>query len=109
MLAEAIDTMVYVIKDAPPRVLSGFGLSDEEIANIRQAIETGGPPAAAKFITPDMLRKYQIAGTPAECRLAFQTMVNEHKLDVFLLDIVSPDFQTNLDLVRNTRSLITQH
>ena len=107
MLAEVVDTMVYVIKDAPPRVLEGFGLSDIEIANIRQAMETGGPPAAARFITVAMLKKYQIAGTPAECRQAFQEMVNEHSLDIFLLDIVSPNFNTNLDLARNTRSLIT--
>jgi 5,10-methylenetetrahydromethanopterin reductase len=109
MLDEVVDTMVYVIKDAPSRVLKGFGLTDETIANIRQAVETGGPPAAARFITPDMLKKYQIAGTPAECSQTFREMVNQHNLDVFLLDIVSPDFKANLDLVRNTRSLITQH
>ena len=109
MLDKVVDTMVYVIKDAPPRVLRGFGLADEEIANLRQAVETGGPPAAAGFISTDMLKKYQIAGTPAECRRAFQEMVSEQALDVFLLDIVSPNFNTNLDLARNTRALIIQH
>jgi 5,10-methylenetetrahydromethanopterin reductase len=108
MLNEVVDTMVFVIKDAPPRVLKGLGLTDDEIANIRQAVETGGPPAAARFITTDMLKKYQIAGAPAECRQAFREMVHEHNLDVFLLDIVSSDFKTNLDLVRHTRSIIAQ-
>lgn len=107
MLAEVVDTMVYVIKDAPPRVLTGLGFTAAEIASLRQAVKTGGPPAAAKYITPAMLTNYQIAGTPAECRQAFRTMVAEHQLDVFLLDIVSPDFETNLELVRQTRSIIT--
>jgi 5,10-methylenetetrahydromethanopterin reductase len=108
MLAEVVDMLMYVIKDAPPRVLKGFGLSDEEIAAIRQAMAADGPAAAEKFITPAMLKKYQIAGTPAECRQDFLETVKTHHLDVFLLDIVSPDFKTNLELVRRTRALITQ-
>lgn len=107
MLAEVTDTLVYVIKDAPVRVLKGFGLADDTIAQIQQAISTDGPTASARFITPDLLQKYQIAGTPAECRLAFQALVNEHNLDVFLLDIVSPDFRANLELIHTTRSIIT--
>ena len=109
MLDQVVDTMVYVMKDAPPRVLKGLGLTDGEIAQIRQAVETEGPPAAAKFITTDMLKQYQIVGTPAECSQAFEALVNEHDLDVFLLNVVSPDFDSNLELLRNTRAIISQH
>lgn len=108
MLDEVVDTLVYVIKDAPARVLKGFGLEDNTIAQIRQAIAMDGPAASARFITPDLLRKYQIAGTPTECSLAFHTLVNEHNLDVFLLDIVSPDLRANLELIHTARSIINR-
>lgn len=108
MLDQVVDMLVFIMKDAPPRVLKGFGLTDPEIANIRHVAETSGPPATARFITPDILKKYQIAGTPDECRREFHETVQKHNLDVFLLDVVSPDFQTNLELVRTTHSLIAQ-
>ena len=92
-----------------PRVLKGLGLTDGEIAQIRQAVEIEGPSAAARFITTDMLKKYQIVGTPAECSQAFEELVNEHNLDIFLLNVASPDFDSNLELLRNTRAIISQH
>ena len=106
MLEEVIDTMVYVLKDSPVRVLKGFGLTDAEIAEIRDAVRTSGISATARYITPDMLNKYQIAGTPDECHEILSTLADIHQLDVFLLDIVSADMKANLDLMRNTLAIV---
>ncbi|RPI85899.1 MAG: LLM class flavin-dependent oxidoreductase [Chloroflexi bacterium] len=106
MMEEAAALYTYSVMDSPPRMLRGLGLTEEEITNIKSAVITGGPAAAKKFITPDMIKAFQVAGTPEECSTTISTMINTHKLDGFVLSIVAPGYESNLQLMRDTLSIL---
>ena len=108
MLAEAGISYVYAVMDAPDRMLTGMGLSDADIAELRNALNTGGPTEATKLITPEMIKAFQIAGTPEECAVILQNMVEKHKIDTFLLNITSPGLEANIRLMRDIHSIIKQ-
>lgn len=108
MLSEAGISYIYAVMDAPDRMLTGMGLSDADIAGLRQAMTTGGPAEAAKLITPDMIRAFQIAGTPDECASILQTMVEAHKIDTFLLNVTSPGLEANIRLMRDIHAIVKQ-
>jgi 5,10-methylenetetrahydromethanopterin reductase len=108
MLAEAVELYTYTVMDSPTRMLRGMGLTDEQIANIQTAVRTGGPAAAAKFITPDMVKGYQIAGTPAECSQTVQSLISTYQLDVFLLNIISSGLAANTKLMREVAEIVEQ-
>jgi alkanesulfonate monooxygenase SsuD/methylene tetrahydromethanopterin reductase-like flavin-dependent oxidoreductase (luciferase family) len=108
MLAEAGSSYVYAVMDAPDRMLTGMGLSEADIAKLRQAMRAGGPAEAAKLITPEMIKAFQIAGTPAECAQTLQNLVAQHKIDTFLLNITSPGLEANIQLMRDIHSIVKQ-
>jgi 5,10-methylenetetrahydromethanopterin reductase len=106
MLAEAGKLYTYSVMDSPARMLRGMGLTDRQIENIQTAVRSGGPAAAAEFITPEMIKNYQIAGTPAECTATLQAMITEHQLDIFLLNIISPGLEANTQLMREVVDIV---
>ena len=106
MLAAAAKVYTYIVMDSPPRMLRGLGLTDEQIENIQTAVKSGGPDAAAKFVTPEMIKRYQIAGTPEECSATLQAQIVEHQLDMFLLDIMSPGLEANTRLMRDMAKIV---
>jgi len=106
MLAGAAYSYTYAIMDSPGRMLRGLELSDEEIAQLRQAVATGGPAAAAKLVTADMIKKYQIAGPLPECRETLRALIAAHQLDGFVLNIVSGGLAANIRLMTDTRSIV---
>ena len=106
MVAAAGELYGYVVMDSPPRMLKGMGLTDDQIAAIQTAVRTGGAAAAAQYITPEMIKGYQIAGTPAECSAALRAMIAEHQLDVFLLNISSPSLEVNTHLMRTAAGIV---
>ena len=108
MLAEAVELYTYTVMDSPTRMLRGMGLTDEQIANIQTAVKTGGPAAAAKFITPDMVKGYQIAGPPEECSQTLQTLIRTYRLDVFLLNLISSGLAANTKLMREVSDIVKQ-
>ena len=85
-----------------------MGLTDEQIAEIQAAVRTGGPAAAAELITPEMIRGYQIAGTPEECSRIVKTLINTHRLDIFLLNLISSGFAANTRLMREVAEIVKQ-
>lgn len=106
MLTEAGYMFPYAVMDAPVRMLHGMGLTDEQIENIQTAFRNGGPAAAAKLITPEMIKNYVIAGTPEECTTTLQAMISEHDLDIFLLNINSPGLETNTRLMHDVAEIV---
>jgi 5,10-methylenetetrahydromethanopterin reductase len=106
MLAEAVEHYTYTVMDSPSRMLRGMGLTEEQIANIQTAVRTGGPSAAAKYITPDMVKGYQIAGSPEECSQTLQTLIRTYQLDVFLLNILSSGLAANTRLMREVAEIV---
>lgn len=108
MLAEAGKLYTYAVMDSPARMLRSMGLTEAQITTIQTAVKTGGPAAAAPFITPEMIKSYQIAGTPAECSTTLQSMIREHRLDTFLLNIISPGLATNTQLMREVKQIVSE-
>ncbi|HMQ51693.1 MAG TPA: LLM class flavin-dependent oxidoreductase [Anaerolineae bacterium] len=108
MLAEAGISYIYAVMDAPDRMLTGMGLSETDIAALRQTMAVGGPAEAAKLITPEMIKAFQIAGTPDECAQTLQNLVAQHKIDTFLLNVTSPGLAANIQLMRDIQSIIKQ-
>jgi alkanesulfonate monooxygenase SsuD/methylene tetrahydromethanopterin reductase-like flavin-dependent oxidoreductase (luciferase family) len=59
---------VQNIKGSADVLLQSAGLTFEELQPIADAMEKGGRKAAAKAVTPEILKKAcAIAGTPEEC------------------------------------------
>ena len=106
MLSEAGISYIYAVMDAPDRMLTGMGLSDADIVKLRNAMKAGGPSEAAKLITPEMIKAFQIAGTPDECAEVLQSLVKKHKIDTFLLNITSPGLEANVQLMRDVHSIV---
>jgi 5,10-methylenetetrahydromethanopterin reductase len=105
MLEEAIRLYAYTIIDSPPRLLKNLGLSEEMIEKIKDTITKEGHEAAAKLVDSDMIRQYQIAGTPEECGRMLQQLIHQYDLEIFLLDLVSENFSANIRLMSDTRSI----
>ena len=105
MLQEAAILYVYTIVDTPPRMLKNLGITVEEVCQIKKTLETDGPEAAACWVTPEMVRKVMVAGTPQECRQILRDLAAEHRLDIFLLDIVSEGLSANLRLMQDVRDM----
>jgi hypothetical protein len=94
-----------VVVDTPARQLKGF-LSEEQIQEIIKQVKQGGYKAAEKMITHEMIQGYKIAGTPDECSQIFQSLVDEHHLDVFILNIVSGGLENNLKYMRDVLQIL---
>jgi 5,10-methylenetetrahydromethanopterin reductase len=108
MLAEAGLLYTYAVLDSPARMLKGLGLTDEKIKEIQAAMAAGGPAAASGLITTDMIRNYQIAGTPAECTGILHNLITTYRLDVFLLNITSPDLEANRRLMAEIADIVRE-
>lgn len=106
LLAEASALYAYVLMDSPPRMLDGLGISAAEIAQLRQAMASGGPKAAMPFVRPEMIQRYQLAGAPEECRQALTILAATHALDAFVMNITTPGLETNRRLLQDIRSIV---
>jgi 5,10-methylenetetrahydromethanopterin reductase len=106
MLEEAKSLYSFALIDSPDRLLRNLGLDEGEIEAIRQAVADGGPAAANALVTPDMVRAFQIAGTPGECRQALSELVALHDLDLFMMNVISPGLDTNTRLLEDVREIL---
>jgi 5,10-methylenetetrahydromethanopterin reductase len=104
LISQTADFFPYVIADTPARQLKGV-LSDHEVSIIQEAIAEGGPAAAAKLITLDMIKKFKIAGTMEDCSRELSHLVDEHRLDAFILNLTSGGLEENIRLMTDVRSI----
>ncbi|NPV57055.1 MAG: LLM class flavin-dependent oxidoreductase [Anaerolineae bacterium] len=96
-----------VVADTPERQLKGF-MTDDQIQSIRAAINLSGAEAARQFITLDMLKGYKIIGTPQECSQTFRQLVDDHQLDVMILNIVAGGLEQNLAYLNDARRILAE-
>ena len=107
MLADQRRTLPFVLMDSPPRVLGSLGLHDDQISLVTEAASTNRPGLISHLVTDDLLRRYQVAGTPAECAGQLATLADTHDLDNVLVDVLSPDLGENLRLINETYQITT--
>ncbi len=105
MIEDATHLFPYVLKDTPERQLTGF-LNNDEIKQIKQALEAGGTEAVSKIITQDMIKRYKIAGTPQECKQTINQLKDVHQLDMFVLNITSGGLEKNLQMLSDISSIV---
>lgn len=108
MIEDSTRLFPYVLKDTPERQLSGF-LDEDEIINLQLALETGGIDDVAKLITHDMIKRYKVAGTPAECRQMIDQMTKDFNLDIFMLNITTPGLEKNITMLKDVYSIIKEN
>ena len=105
MIEEAKHLYGYAIMDSPPRILKNLGLSDAEIAGLKQAFLEGGPEAVGRLVTDELVSEYQIAGTPAECRSQLEYLIGAHRLDAFFVNVISPGPAANRALLTEVAAI----
>jgi len=107
MIDEQRLTIGYVLMDSPERVLRSLGFDDRACAEVKMAAADHDPDRLAPLITNDLLRQYQINGTPAECSAGVASLVKRHNLDTVLVDVLSPDLDENLELLHATYKILS--
>jgi 5,10-methylenetetrahydromethanopterin reductase len=105
MIDDATRLFPYVLKDTPERQLSGF-LEENEIKQLKQALETGGTDAVAKLITKDIIKRYKVAGTPDECKKTLNKLIRDHNLDTFMLNITSAGLKQNIQMLEDVYTIM---
>lgn len=99
-------TLSYVLMDSPERVLRSLSLDPDAIATVRHAARTNDAGLVDPLVTDDLLRRYQIAGTPQECAAEVARMAAEHALHAVLIDALFPDYGENLSVLENSLPII---
>ncbi|MBI4883011.1 MAG: LLM class flavin-dependent oxidoreductase [Actinobacteria bacterium] len=100
-------TLPYVLLDSPRRVLDALGLDEDAIALVARALAGNRPELVEPLATEDLLRRYQVAGTPHECAAELRTLVANHRLDTLLIDVMATDLEENLMLLRDSYPILT--
>lgn len=105
MIEEAKHLYGYAVMDSPRRVLESLGLDDGAIADLREAFRRGGPEAVAPLVTNEILTRYQIAGTPEDCRRQLSELIAAHRLDAFFVNVISPGLAANRALLAEAAAI----
>ncbi|MDH5521169.1 MAG: LLM class flavin-dependent oxidoreductase, partial [Acidimicrobiia bacterium] len=106
MLEEAKTLYTYAVLDSPDRMLANLGLDDLAIKRLRNAVAAGGPSAAVPLITDDMVAAYQISGPPERCRSELEALMESHHMDMFMMNVISPGFDANVEMLTEVRSIV---
>ncbi|MFV2039225.1 MAG: LLM class flavin-dependent oxidoreductase [Acidimicrobiales bacterium] len=107
MLQDQRVTLSFVLMDSPRRVLQSLGLDEPAVDTVQRASRENRPDLVAPLVTDDLLRRYQVAGSPAECTDEVRRLVGTHALDAILVDVLSTDHAENLALMRDTLPIIS--
>jgi 5,10-methylenetetrahydromethanopterin reductase len=107
MLAGQRRTLSYVLLDSPPRVLESLGLDEAAVALVAQARAASRPELVESLATDDLLRRYQVAGTPQACADELRILVTKHRLDTLLIDVLATELEENLMLLRDSYPILT--
>lgn len=99
-------TLSFVLMDSPRRVLESLGLRPDEIAVVEQAAGANQPELVDELVTGDLLRRYQVSGTPTECRAEVEQLARRHRLSGVLIDALSSDLNENLAVLNESLPII---
>lgn len=104
MFDEQRQTLPYILKDSPERVLRSLHFDD---ATIKRIVETADASELNDLVTDDLLSQYQIHGTAEECSDQVSTMVSRNGLNTMMVDVLSQDLEENIELLHTTYKIIT--
>lgn len=107
MLEKSAEFFGHVIMDMPERQRRSF-LSENEILRIEEAYEKGGAKAVNRLITPEIIKRYKVAGTYSECLETMQGLIQDHQLDVFILNLTGGNLNANTELMQETYELLME-
>ena len=99
-------TLSFVLMDSPRRVLESLGLGRDEVAVVQNAAASNQPELVDELVTGDLLRRYQVAGTPTECRAEVEDLARAHSLSGVLIDALSSDLSENLAVLTDSLPII---
>jgi len=92
--------MFWRLLEPPRNVMEAIGLTDSDIAVMRQAFAAEGLEAVGKLIKDEWLRPFVIMGSVEECANELREIVKKHRIDEFMLPILSvettPDLLTDV-------------
>jgi 5,10-methylenetetrahydromethanopterin reductase len=106
MIAGQRRTLSYVLMDSPRRVWEALGLSPTEMAVVEGAIAGGDAEPVDRMVDDELLARYQVTGSPDECAAELRGLVERHRLDVVLADVLSADLDENLRLLSETYEIL---
>lgn len=86
-MADTKPHMTYRLVDSPPRVRQLLGISDTQVATIREAM-ADGLVAAAQHVRDEWVHPFVISGTVEECARELGELMARHDLDEFLLPVL---------------------
>lgn len=91
--------LTYRLVDSPAKTKARLGITESDVANIREAMHDS-LDAAAEFIKPEWVRPFVIAGTPDECATQLRQLATNYAFDEFLLPILDlPDAPRLMNVV----------
>ena len=99
-------TLSFVLMDSPRRVLESLGLSPDQIGVVEHAAASNRPEHVDELVTGELLRRYQVAGTPDECRAEVERLARDHSLSGVLIDALSSDLDENLAVLVDSLPII---
>jgi len=79
--------MTYRIVDSPVEVKNALGITEDDVARIRNAM-SGGLHAAAEFVRDEWVLPFVISGTESDCAAELATIVDRHGIHEFLLPLL---------------------
>jgi 5,10-methylenetetrahydromethanopterin reductase len=88
--------LTYRLVDSTPRVKELLGITEDDVARIRNAM-AGGPHAAAEHVRDEWVYPFIISGSIDECAAELSETVRRHQIDEFLLPVFELD--TAIDLM----------
>ncbi len=106
MIEEARGHYAYAILDSPVRMLGNLGIDDQTMRQLRDTFARGGAEAIAPLVTDEMVAAYQIAGSPDLCRRQLQDLIVKHRLNGFLINIISPGIEENRKLMADVAAIV---
>ena len=79
--------LTYRLVDSPAKTKARLGITETDVANIREAMSES-LVAAAKFVKPEWVRPFVIAGTIEQCAKQMGHLADTYAFDEFLLPVL---------------------
>lgn len=94
-MADTKPHMTYRLVDSPPRVREMLGITERDIATIREAM-ADGLVAAGAHVRDEWVLPFVIAGGIDDCARQLAALVDRHHIDEFLLPVLELDHAEHL-------------
>ena len=65
-----------------------------------------GPQAALALSRPEIVQRYQLSGTPEECKRAIVELVDVHALDAIVMNVLAASRDANWRLLNDIRQMV---